>query len=110
MRQRPASSLTVAPDRLQPLLGQQEHLSQLGWCISVVLTLTYFIPEHNRVESCKRQPPLGRFQAAHSSGACAAAGAEGITTNAFFGDAVLIFPAKLSSWTPVSAAAYLLSS
>lgn len=106
----PTSSVTVDPDRLQPFLRQQEHLSLLGLCISVVLTLTYFIPEHNGMKSYRRKTYLKCFQDAYISDACVVSSTERIRINAFFVDAVLIFQAKLRSRTPVSAAVCLLSS
>lgn len=106
----PTSSESVDPDHLQPFLSQQKHLSLLGLCISAVLTLSYFIPGHNGLKSCRRQTYLKCFQAAYTSDACVVPSTERIRINAFFVDAVLIFQAKLRSWTPVSAAVCLLSS
>lgn len=86
------------------------NISLLCLCISVVLTLTYFIPEHNRMKSYRRKTYLKCFQDAYISDACVVSSTERIRINAFFVDAVLIFQAKLRSWTPVSAAVCLLSS
>lgn len=106
----PTSSVTIDPDRSQPFLRQQEHLSLLALCIAVVLTLTYFIPEHNGMKSYSRKTYLKCFQDVSISGACVVSSTERIRINAFFVDAVLIFQAKLRSRTPVSAAVCLLSS
>lgn len=86
------------------------NISLPGWCISVVLALTHFIPEHNGIKSYTRKTYLGCFQAVYISDACVVSSTERIRINAFLVDTVLIFQAKLRSRTPVSAAVCLLSS
>lgn len=93
-----------------PFLRQQEHHPSAGLCISVLVALTWFIPEHNGLKSCTSKTCLGCFQDVYISDACVVSSTERIRINAFLVDTVLIFQAKLRSRTPVSAAVCLLSS